>query len=128
MANTTNLLDLIRAFEESLHRPEIRGSRTSVENLLAEGFVEFGSSGTVYHRDEIVDRLARETGGDGSDELRAFDYRLTELADGIVLLTYRTRRRLPEGTERHVLRSSVWKVVGGRWKMVFHQGTPTADR
>jgi hypothetical protein len=32
----------IRALEEALHRTDVRGSRTAVEALLADGFVEFG--------------------------------------------------------------------------------------
>ena len=47
MKNLPELLNEIRSLEEALHRPEIRRSRKAVEGLLAEGFVEFGSSGRV---------------------------------------------------------------------------------
>ena len=32
-------------------------------------------------------------------------------------------RELEEGSLQHVLRSSIWKLIDGRWQMVFHQGT-----
>ncbi len=53
-------LDEIRALEEALHRAEVRRSRTTLEALLADGFVEFGASGSVYHRTEIIGLLLEE--------------------------------------------------------------------
>jgi hypothetical protein len=45
----------------------------------------------------------------------------------VVLVTYRSVSRDPvSGKERHALRSSIWKLIDGRWQMTFHQGTPTA--
>lgn len=117
-------LDEIRALEEALHRPDVRRSRSAVEALLAEGFVEFGASGSIYHRAEIIDLLVQEPEQDDG-ELRASDYRLTAISPEALLLTYRTRRRESDGSERHALRSSVWKRNGTRWQMLFHQGTVT---
>ncbi|MGO4624703.1 DUF4440 domain-containing protein [Ensifer sp. 2YAB10] len=115
----------IRMHEEALHRPEIRRSRAAVEALLAEGFVEFGASGTVYHRAEIIELLLQEDEADGG-KLLTDDYRLTAIAPDAVLLTYRTHRVESDGSERHVLRSSIWKRTGAKWQMLFHQGTVTA--
>ena len=53
------------------------------------------------------------------------DYALTPISTDSALLTYRTWRRQADGSERHVLRSSIWKHDGRRWQMLFHQGTPT---
>lgn len=116
-------LEEIQALEEALHRPEVRGSRPAVEALLAEGFVEFGSSGTVYRRAEMLGLLSREADDPADGALQAYDYALTSIAESAVLLTYRTCRRATDGSERHVLRSSIWKRVGGHWQMAFHQGT-----
>src|ERR1700704_331719 len=62
MKDLPHRLDEIRSLEEALHRPEVRRSREAVEGLLAEGFVEFGSSGTIYQREQIIDLLAQEDG------------------------------------------------------------------
>ncbi|MGF6255267.1 DUF4440 domain-containing protein [Ensifer sp. LBL] len=117
-------LDDIRALEEELHRTEVRRSRPALENLLAEGFVEFGASGAVYHRAEIIDLLLEEDDEDDG-ELRTDDYRLTAISPDAVLLTYRTHRIEADGSQRHALRSSIWKWDGTKWQMLFHQGTVT---
>lgn len=126
MSPRTISLDEIRALEEALHRPDIRRSREAVENLLAQGFVEFGSSGTVYHRAETIALLAEEEDDDADDgSLQADNYALTRIAADAVLLTYRTIRTSTDGSKRHVLRSSIWKHDGECWQMLFHQGTVT---
>jgi len=115
-------LEEIRSLEEALHRPEVRHSRQAVETLLAEEFVEFGASGTVYSRATIIDLLIQE---DDSDEgsLRTWNYALTPISSDAVLLTYETERSYLDGSTRSVLRSSVWRHNGLKWQMLFHQGT-----
>jgi hypothetical protein len=39
-----------------------------------------------------------------------------ELADGLILVTYRI-------IESRTVRSSIWKRTNSEWRMVFHQGT-----
>ena len=121
-------IDEIRSLEESLHRPEIRRSREALEALLADGFTKFSSSGTIYHRAEIIDLLTEEEEEDEANEgtLRTSDYALTPISTDAVLLTYRTQRTAENGSERHALRSSIWTRDGGKWRMLFHQGTVTA--
>ncbi len=119
----TSLTEVL-ALEEALHRPDIRRSRQAVEALLADDFVEFGSSGTTYSRAEMIALLIAEDEGDGG-ALRAYDYALTSLAADAVLLTYRTTRVAPGEPERHVLRSSIWVRSAMGWRMRFHQGTVT---
>lgn len=125
MIAATPHIDDIRALEEALHRPEIRRSRETVEALLADGFVEFGSSGTIYHRADTIDLLAEEEDDADDGSLLANDYALTPISADAVLLTYRTRRKGDGGVERHVLRSSIWRRNGESWQMLFHQGTVT---
>lgn len=118
----------IRALEEELQRPEVRGSPDAVRALLAEEFFEFGSSGNIYaSRDAIVDRLAQETPTDNALQLTTYDYAIHPISADAVLLTYRSISKSPAGgTPRLVLRSSIWRLKEGRWQMVFHQGTVAA--
>lgn len=118
----------IRMLEEKLHRPEIRRSPEAVAELLAEGFVEFGSSGTIYNdRDELIARLAEEKADKPSALVTACDYAFRSISPDAVLVTYRAIRPLKDGKPpRHVLRSSIWQRIDGRWQMIFHQGTVTA--
>ncbi|MCF4126515.1 nuclear transport factor 2 family protein [Methylobacterium sp. SyP6R] len=117
-------LDLVRALEERLHDPAIRSSQDKVAALLADDFLEFGRSGGAYGKDEVVRRLAAEQECERS-ELTAYGYELRTLSAGVVLLTYRTVRKVEGVPDMHTLRSSVWKLIDGNWQMAFHQGTPT---
>lgn len=119
----------IRSLEEALHRPSVRRSKEALEQLLAEGFVEFGSSGSAYQRDELIARLVQEDKDDDEAlaKLDACEYALTSISADAALLTYRTQHKESDGGQRHVLRSSIWKFADGRWQMLFHQGTLTSD-
>jgi hypothetical protein len=108
----------LRLLEEELLDPDVRKSSERVDRLLADDFMEIGSSGTVHDKRGIIEALQREAEGPA---LRATlsDFAARWLAPGVALVTYRTRR-----AEQSRLRSSIWKQTQGRWLMVFHQGTP----
>lgn len=90
--------------------------------MLADGFVEFGASGTVYNRATIINLLLQENDS-GNDDLKTTNYAMTTISDDAVLLTYDSERNQTDGAKRHVLRSSIWKRNEDRWQMLFHQGT-----
>ena len=123
-------IETFKALEESLHRPEIRKSPDKLRALLADGFVEFGSSGGVYGKEHVIAALTEETAaGNVPPSITAHDFALRTIAKDTVLLTYRSVRRLTEtDPERHALRSSLWQLVDGRWQMIFHQGTVIPSR
>lgn len=56
----------------------------------------------------------------GEVRMQVTDFEIHPISDEVVLATYRIYNEL---TEQHSLRSSLWKLVDGRWKMHFHQGT-----
>lgn len=118
-------LETIRALEEELHKQSVRRSRDAVDGLLLDTFFEFGRSGGVYDKAEIICSLAGETAG-ANETLSATDYKFMPLSDDVVLLTYRTERVGPK-CQLRTLRSSIWKLDNGRWRMAFHQGTPTGE-
>ena len=114
------MLDLFRDLEEKLLRQE--KSPGEVATLLHPDFFEFGQSGTVWNRQQTIDRLAQEH----PMERSLTDLSVRSLAADLTLVTYRAVGRDPAGgNEWHSLRSSVWKLTDGRWQMIFHQGTPT---
>jgi hypothetical protein len=117
-------LKTFQALEESLHQTATRGSPDKVRALLADGFVEFGSSGGVYGKEETIAALAGEGAAEGPPaSISAYDFALRTIAPDTVLLTYRSKRLSGDGHERHALRSSLWQFIDGRWQMIFHQGT-----
>jgi hypothetical protein len=119
-------MDVIAHFHEletSLLRPEVRASRDALSKLLAKDFVEFGSSGRVYDRDQVIDGLVQE-GSAPQVKRTAYEFSVRWLGEVAVLVTYRASRRMPDGEEFQTLQSSIWQLTGDRWQMVFHQGTP----
>ena len=112
----------LRELEEQLLHPETRSSPEAVAELLAEGFVEIGSSGIVFDRAQILESLDREP----PIRRTISDFKAIALSEGVVLVTYlATRDRGPGKPAASSLRSSIWKSIDGQWKMAFHQGTLT---
>ena len=73
-----------RELEEGLFRPEIRTSPSAVDRLLADEFVEFGSSGRACGKRDVVEGLQNEP----PVHRTLTELRVRPLAPGVVLLTY----------------------------------------
>jgi hypothetical protein len=109
----------LRKLETRLLQPATRHDPDALLGLLAEEFCEFGSSGHVYSRSEIVNALQAES-------LRHFsitDFSITTLCDGVALVRYQATLSEPEKEISKSLRSSIWVLRDSRWQMLFHQGT-----
>jgi len=120
---TADLLDTLRALELELQSPKTRGSEARLNELLHGQFREIARSGAVYSRDDIIQVLLRDT---AASEIRLQDFALEVIAEGCVLLTYRSAGVGSSGVvAAHAWRSSLWVFESGRWQLVFHQGTPT---
>jgi hypothetical protein len=115
---TNQLRDEIIALELRLLNPAVLRLRDAVDALLADSFVEFGKSGGVYTKSEIIAELASEQPAD----VKAVDFVVTAVTPQVALATYRTIAAI--GGAR---RSSLWVDGPGGWRMVFHQGTPAVD-
>ncbi len=111
----------IRRLEERLQQADMRKSAKDVAELLADDFVEIGSSGRIFDKQATIDGLQHESPA----EISLTDYQARILAPDVVLVTYRAVRSAsaPAQTTQS-LRSSIWKRLDGRWQLVFHQGTP----
>ncbi|PZM13209.1 DUF4440 domain-containing protein [Rhizobium tubonense] len=122
-------VEFSRHLEQELHRPEIRASRDAVSALLANDFMEFGSSGGIYDKAITTDALALEAPSDPSALPEVYDFTVKPFTTEAVLVLYRSVRR-SDGVapEKQTLRSSIWKLIDGRWQMFFHQGTVVPQR
>jgi hypothetical protein len=110
----------LRLLEEQLLSPEIRKSTEDINVLLAKDFVEFGSSGFVFDRKRIVEKMQTEP----PIRRSIVDFKVVLLAENVALATYRAIRHAESGENpTYSLRSSIWKHIDGRWQIVFHQGT-----
>jgi hypothetical protein len=110
----------LRSCEEALLDPAVRRDRARVSVFLADDFQEFGSSGKVWSREQILELLGTE---DYHRPVMA-DFKCRCVGEGVVLVTYRTVRTDPQsGQGAAALRSSIWTRDSGEWRMSFHQGT-----
>ena len=112
----TKIIDEIKSLEKSLLQPNTRQSEEALNQLIAEDFIEFGVSGKIYHKKDILTLLPKEQ---HSNEIKLFDFEMKQLCEDVVHITYKTILE-----EKVVLRSSIWKsTIKHGWQMCFHQGT-----
>jgi hypothetical protein len=100
----------IREVEEQLLKPAIRASRDALDRLISDQFVEFGSSGRVYDKREVIAQMLASP----NVTVNVSDFRVLPISAEVALATYRTGASL---------RSSLWRREGEHWRIVFHQGT-----
>ncbi|QHE51489.1 DUF4440 domain-containing protein [Pontibacillus sp. HMF3514] len=117
MIDLEQVKEEIYALETKLLKPETRASRDELDQLLADDFFEFGSSGHSFDKENVLNRLPKAKQAEGFS-LTNFDARL--LASDVVLTTFKTYKA---SKDQYALRSSIWKKNNGRWQMTFHQGT-----
>jgi hypothetical protein len=123
MIRAEDIAHQLRRSEEALLDPAVRSDRTRVAELLADDFVEFGSSGRIWTRDEILDLLSGETPA----PIHMMDFECALLADDVALITYRASRTdTRTGIQTSSVRSSIWTKKPGGWRLRFHQGTRTS--
>lgn len=54
-----NLENEIKELEVKLLLPEVRHSKKQLNKLLADEFLEFGKSGRVYTKSQIIEALSK---------------------------------------------------------------------
>ncbi len=101
--------------EISLLTPKVRKSTTLLQQLIADEFTEYGSSGLIYNKNDLLDSLPEEE----PQSYFVADFSVLELSPEVMLATYKVTLG-----SKCSLRSSVWQYKNNRWQMVFHQGTP----
>jgi hypothetical protein len=111
------LRDQLLDLERRLADPVLRRDPSALAHLLAEDFIEYGSSGQVFDREQTLAALPRAQPRVYAIE----DYDVRELGPGWALARYRATTAGASS-----LRSSIWLRRDGAWKIVFHQGTPVA--
>jgi hypothetical protein len=105
---------IIHELELSLLNYPTRQSREHLNEVIADEFVEFGSSGKVYNKQETLDFLTKES----EKKFEIEDFKVVELSKDAMLAMYKITI-----DEDCSLRSSVWKLTRKKWQILFHQGT-----
>lgn len=121
MKNEYVMKEILYRLENSLLQQEIRSNQKAVEELLSDDFMEFGTSGTIYNKKQVIESLQKES----KSVFTITDFEIKEITSAAVLVTYRTAKRDSKTNESSsALRSSIWILKDHRWKLQFHQGTP----
>jgi|SRR5450631_2243396 hypothetical protein len=100
--------------ELRLQTSSIRKDAEAIAELLSENFREFGASGRVWDRAAIIAELSAET----PYLIVSTEFECQSLSSELALLTY-----VASTSTRRTLRSSIWRLEGGKWRVIFHQGT-----
>lgn len=89
--------------------------------LIDNEFIEIGSSAVIHNKAEVVRWLV----SDDQSERIGTSFKAHLLAENIILLTYMSSiKDTPLAESKQAMRSSIWRLTDGQWRMVFHQGTP----
>ncbi|WP_341501616.1 nuclear transport factor 2 family protein [Gallaecimonas sp. GXIMD4217] len=108
------------ALEKRLFEANARLSREQLDELLADDFIEFPSTAVPFDKAHALKRLPGET----PPHIEAWDFRVRQLAPTLAQITYQARLRRPGSDQvMESLRSSLWRLEDGQWRMCFHQGT-----
>jgi len=113
----------LQALERALHDPVVRGDVAQLAALLDDDFSEIGSSGVCFDRAAALAEIPRER---AQVEIVSTDYDCVLLVPTLAQVRYRSWYVIDGGRQREVLRSSLWRLRDGAWRVVFHQGTPAA--
>ena len=111
-------MDEIKLLEERLLDPQFRKSRKDLEIILDDDFIEYGSSGGVFNKKQIIDLLISED----MPNYTIMNFTARNLSHDIILANYQALNQDADRVQKSN-RCSIWKRVSGHWKMLFHQGT-----
>ena len=113
--------DTLKALELALARRDEAALPGGYEGVLHDSVVEFGSSGRVWTRDEILEALAAPRNDEVSIE--AFDAHVVR--PGVFLVMFESTVTDPAtGLTTRQRRSSLWMREGDGFVLRFHQSTP----
>ena len=105
--------------EEAMWRAETRFDPAFQEQRFAADFVEFGRSGRVYQRSDII----RQSGQAIAAKLPLPNMEIRMIDTCTALVTYDSEV-VCDGVVERAHRSSIWSRTARGWVMRFHQGTP----
>jgi hypothetical protein len=116
-----NLSQTLMQLEHSLLSQDTRRDAAAISRLIAEDFIEFGASGSIWTKAQVVEQLPQQP----FTQRTTSEFSAKPLSEHTVLVTYRCHNLSADRqSSTHSLRSSIWRKRGEEWEMVFHQGTP----
>lgn len=106
-------------YERSLANGQCPTNIHDVSQVIANDFIEFGSSGKTHSKQDVLNWLNSKP----TIDYVLDKFMLRPLSKNCYLLTYHAYRKFPNPAKS--LRSSIWKQNKQQiWQLFFHQGTP----
>ena len=101
--------------EKTFLKHTTRTDHNILESLISRDFIEFGSSGKIYYKQDVMRTLISES----IRNFKAVDFEVRILSENCVLITYKLFESM-----KSTLRSSIWiRNTHNSWQIIFHQGT-----
>jgi hypothetical protein len=110
----------LKVLEESMWIASTRFNNDYMERTLSPDFFEFGCSGRIYRREDMLP--ITEEGKEIKATIPLKEFRVLPLAQNVVQVTYISEVIYEE--VQICNRSSIWIKTASGWQMRFHQGTP----
>jgi len=111
---TDDLAAHLIALELRLQDWSVRKHPAAMSELLSDDLREFGASGLVWDRTSLLETLSAEP----PEPITSENFACQRLSGHLALLTY-----VAANPARRTLRSSLWRLEGDHWRVLFHQGT-----
>ena len=105
-------MNQIFALEKALLSTNVRRNAEALNLLIADEFIEFGKSGKMWCKGDILASLPLQC----EAQYEILHFSVIFETSSIVCVEY----QMNEGGESS-LRRSIWKFIDERWQMVFHR-------
>jgi hypothetical protein len=119
MPEDLQIKEYLVSLENKLLSAAVRKSAEEIAQLLADDYLEYGSSGKVYNKKDTIEALQSEP----VIEISAHDFEVKLLTPEVALVRYIAVKKDKTIIDASSLRSSLWKKTGENWQIVFHQGS-----
>lgn len=111
--------DLILRYEQDFFDVDFCSNAANLERRLSFDFIEYGRSGRIYDRQDIIAYLLNRK---ECPNLEIHHFSIKKMCGDIILAHYLS---IDPSLNQCTRRSSVWRKEDGLWKLLFHQGTPS---
>ncbi len=113
-------IDLMKSLELSFFDFSIRHSFDKLDELVVDDFIEYGRSGKIFNKQEIIGLLLNSE----APGVKLENFKIKILSGDLLLVNYLSIIGNHKKQAERTLRTSIWKLHEGKWKIIFHQGTP----
>jgi hypothetical protein len=111
--------DHLKTLEEELWKAETRFNKSYMEKVFSPDLFEFGRSGRIHTREDLLSAKASEI----KAQFPLEDLKIRLISDNVAQVTYNSHVEYG-GVIESARRSSIWSFTDREWVLRFHQGTP----